>query len=466
MSWNRVPEPFNTVAARLTLLYAAFLACTLCTVFFALYYAIETHIEHDADRRLLERTKALSYYVHAADHDDIADEFTREADTRGIDRVLISVLDESGNTLISSDDSAWQNVDFADLPIGASHNRRSGLAFVMLPGRERARVLTERIVPGTLLRMAISIPEHERFLDDVRRTAGFALLAALVVSVPTGWFLARRAMSGVDAVTRMAARIADGNFSERVSASSSGAEISRLADTFNHMSERIETLIGAMRNLNDDVAHDLRSPLMRIRGMAEEALTARDERLDVRDLAGGVVEECDRLMVMISTMLDISEAEAGMGRLLLAETDAVEIVAKAAELFAPLAEERGVRIRCESASSCLLRCDIRKMQRAVANLIDNALKYTPPGGDVTVGAHLKGSLACIRVCDTGEGIAQDDIPRIFNRFHRGDRSRSRPGNGLGLCLVNAIVHAHGGDITVESSPGKGSCFTIRISRDP
>jgi signal transduction histidine kinase len=288
----------------------------------------------------------------------------------------------------------------------------------------------------------------------------------MVFAAWTGWFMARRALLGVEEVTRTALRISEGAFKERVHVQAKGEEIQRLAATFNGMLERIEALITGMREMSDNVAHELRTPITRIRGVAEMTLNAERSVNDYEDMAANTIEACDRLLGMINTMLDVSEAEAGASKLTFAEIDMADVVRGACELYQPAAEGKGVTLISRISGNHSVYGDIRRIQRVVVNLLDNAVKYTPPGGTVTVSVNEQQGQVVISFDDTGIGISEDDLPHIFRRFYRCDRSRSEAGFGLGLSLAKAIVGAHGGNITATSVLGKGSRFTVILPRRP
>ncbi len=286
------------------------------------------------------------------------------------------------------------------------------------------------------------------------------LLSALI-----GWFMARRALSGVIQLTKAAEAVAAGALKERVPVKGRQDEIDRLAMTFNTMLERINDLIQGMKEINDNIAHDLRSPIARMRGLAEAVLTDDEPSPEaLRLLCGDIIEQCDRLLGMVNSILDISEAEAGIGKIAIEDLNVVEIVENAVELFLPMAEDKNITVNVWALDDIWLASDRRKLQRILGNLLDNAIKFTLRGGaiTITVGGDEKG--VAIRVEDTGIGISENDISRIFEKFYRADKSRSEPGSGLGLSLAFAFASSLGGSISVESSPGKGSAFTVILSR--
>ena len=290
-----------------------------------------------------------------------------------------------------------------------------------------------------------------------------ASLAMLVVGGGVGFMMARRAMFGVERVAAAVARVTQGDFSHRVRASGEGEEIEDLARAFNHMQDRIRDLISELRDVTNNIAHDLRSPLTRIRGLAETTLTGGHGLPDCREALGGVVEETDRLIGMINTMLAIAEADSGAVDYTVHTADLTAIVRQAVELLQPVAEESRISLTTSVPDgSVQVAGDTSMLQRVVANLLDNSLKYTPPGGRVTARLHRRDGQAVVEVIDTGVGIPEQDLPRVFDRFFRGDASRSTPGNGLGSSYVQSVVRAHRGHVAVTSVPREHTTFRVSL----
>ena len=301
--------------------------------------------------------------------------------------------------------------------------------------------------------------------EDFREYLAWPLLIIIILSTLIGWFMAKRALAGVSELTRTATAVAGGALNERVPVKDRQDEIDRLAVTFNAMLEKINALIQGMKETNDSIAHDLRSPVTRMRGVAEAALTNESYTEEHRMLAGDIIGQCDRLLVMINTMLDISESEAGVAKLVIEEVDVVAIVNDAIELFLPMAEDKNIATEVRASSDMRCYSDRRKLQRILGNLIDNAIKFTHPGGTITISVNSDENNVSISIKDTGIGIPEKDVSRVFDKFFRADKSRSEPGSGLGLSLARAFVYSLGGSITVTSSLGHGSTFTLILPRN-
>jgi signal transduction histidine kinase len=229
------------------------------------------------------------------------------------------------------------------------------------------------------------------------------------------------------------------------------------------MLDRIENLVRNIREMSDNIAHDLKNPITRIRGVAEITLVCRDDMDEYKSMAANAIEESDRLLDMINTMLVISKAEAGAGEFVFEKIDLSTMINEACELFSPLAEDRGIVFECRIEETCVVEADIRMLQRAFSNLVDNAIKYTSKGGQIKVSMEKQpDGMVHIGVEDTGVGIEKGHFEKIFDRFYRADPSRSREGAGLGLSLARTVSREHSGDIKVSSKKGQGTTFLLTL----
>jgi signal transduction histidine kinase len=295
-----------------------------------------------------------------------------------------------------------------------------------------------------------------------RATAAGGTIAVLVLGVGGGLLLTVWALRPLRQIIDTVRAIDAGAMNVRVPRRQTGDELDELGGLFNNMLDRIDTLIAGMRGALDTVAHDLRTPVARLRGMAELALRS-DQRPEVPQQAlADCIEESDQLLTMLNTLMDISEAETGTLKLALESVNVSVIVEAAVDLYRHVAEDKHIVVSTASDPTLWLMADRSRLRQVLANLLDNAIKYTPVGGRVDVGAMRRQSLAIISVRDTGIGVMAHEASRIWDRLYRGAHSRSERGLGLGLSLVRAIVMAHRGRVDVSSAPGGGSTFTIAL----
>ena len=333
---------------------------------------------------------------------------------------------------------------------GTFHYARAGGA----GGEERSAVGVAIAVPGgyTLV-VGRDIADQLEFAGTVRRILlwGLGLIAAL--GLGGGLLAGRGILARIDGMRGTAETIMAGDLSQRIPVTGADDELDRLAHSLNGMLERIEQLMAAMREVSDNIAHDLRTPLSRLRTRLESALRDAKQEGVNRDQVARSIEETDELIKTFNAMLSLARLEAGTAGER-TDVDLGQLAADAAELYEPVAEERGIRLTTHAAPGLIVSVDRQLLGQAVTNLIDNALKYGASGSAIDVAASTVGGQAEIMVADHGPGIAADDRERALKRFVRLETSRSQPGTGLGLSLVVAVARLHGGSVRLEdNAPG-------------
>ena len=458
----------NSLAFRLTVWYAGIFIASCFGALTVFYFTTTTLIRHHTDSEISKDVKEFSYAYKTKGMGGLKAAMLAEMESEGADNMFLYLQDSRAGEFSLPSGSTWRKSGLGKAAISRlSTGEKQVFETLVVEDRPSPfRVLTSSIAPGVIIQIGQSLGDDERLIEASRQVLGVTLgLMALLAGVG-GFLFAKRALAGVGEVTKTANEISRGAFNRRVDVKGRGEEIDTLAEAFNRMVEKIELLIRGMKEMTDNIAHDLKSPITRIRGVAETALTGSILPKDFKFMSGSIVEECDRLLVMINTMLDISEADAGVANLARQELDMAQVVRDACDLFQPVAENNQIRMVHQLSGDAKILADKMKIQRAVSNLLDNALKYTPQGGTVTALVKEEPHQVIFSVNDTGPGISDDDLPHIFDRFFRGDRSRSLPGTGLGLNLTLAIARAHGGDVTVTSVPGQGSTFTTNLPRSP
>ena len=341
--------------------------------------------------------------------------------------------------------------------------------FASVPGAWNApgfEVASTRLPDGTLFEVAKSSEARADILARFR-ARGLLGFAALVLLGAAGGALATH--SGTAPLRRLATVLGSivrtGQVSARVPVQRDGDPLDDLGRLANEMLDRIEALLAAMRSSLDNVAHDLRTPLQRLRATAESGLQEADPDA-ARAALSACIEECDRVAAMLTMLMDISEAETGTMALRQEQLDATALLRDTAELYEAPAEEKGVALVVAAPAGLTLRGDRMRLRQALANLADNAVKYTPTGGHVRLRARAEDGRVVLECEDEGPGIAADDLPRIWDRLYRGDHSRGQKGLGLGLSLVRAIALAHRGEAGVSPRPGGGSLFRISLPAAP
>jgi signal transduction histidine kinase len=374
--------------------------------------------------------------------------------------LFVRVVGPFQDVLLYSLPEAWGAFDLSPLQESGTNAvwRR-----VPAPGRNAAlEVATLGLGNGMVLQVGKTTESRAQLLAGFRRALMLASTAALAVGLVGGLLLTRSTLKPLRDLRDTAQRILrTGQTDDRVPVTGADDAVEELSLLFNAMLARINTLIHGMRNALDHVAHDLRTPMTRLRVTAESAL-AVDDAARHREALSDCLEESDRVLSMLTTLMDISEAETGTMGLALTTVDVSAIVAETADLYEDAAEEAGVTLSFSVPEALSVRADRDRLRQALGNLVDNAVKYTPRGGRVDIEAAREGNDVAIRVRDTGIGIPEQDLPRIWDRLFRGDQSRATRGLGLGLSLVRASVEAQGGTVSVESTPGKGSTFTLRL----
>ena len=320
-----------------------------------------------------------------------------------------------------------------------------------------------RLPDGTLLQVGKSTDLRDDVLARFRAALGLVTLSIFIIALTGGALATQSAQAPIRKLIAAVERIIrTGRTDERVPLVEKRDAIDELSALFNQMLDRIEGLVTGMRGALDNVSHDLRTPMTRLRGSAELALAGPADLDRYREALADCVEEADRVLVMLTTLMDISEAESGAIELHREMMPLVAIVDRAVDLYRDTAEAKGVTLESHVDDSVVASIDRLRLEQVAANLLDNAIKYTPSDGRVDISVAREGGQAVLRIRDSGIGIPAPELPRIWERLFRGDQSRTERGLGLGLSLVKAIVEAHGGSVNVESTPGQGSTFTVAL----
>jgi len=465
---RKIADIRHTLAFRLTLWYAGIFMLSAAVAFFFFYLLITSVIRQQTDQALSSEVRTFSSILAARGPEAVKRQALLQAQAAGEKKIFFRLLYITGQVFSSSNMSYWRDIGINRVAVKRLLDSRSPIFdIIKVPDRKhKIRVLYAVIGPGLILQLGQSMENHTRIIEVFRKVFITTMVIIFVLAVVVGWFMARRALVGVESVTRTARRISEGSLEKRVPVKKRADEIDQLALTFNRMLDRIEKLVTGIKEMSDNIAHDLKSPITRIRGIAEVSMTSDSSLKEYEAMAAGTIEECDRLLDMINTMLIISRTEAGVNQLDCQNLDISKLVTDACDIFQAPAEDKGLTLDCNGPGSISIDGDVRLIQRLVANLLDNAIKYTPADGriDVSVSPGENRTVE-IAVKDSGVGISGQDLEHIFERFYRCDPSRSQTGTGLGLSFARAVARAHNGEITGVSTLGEGSTFTVMLPKN-
>ena len=458
----------HTIAFRLTLWYAGIFIVSSFIMFILFSFFIYKIMLQKIDLDLKENVKVFSQVISREGINGASRFAITKARAAGEKIVFYRLLYPTGEVFASSRMLYWKDIK-ADRNILNQVILKNKHLFQTIETSSRdesIRVLYDFVAPGVILQTGLAMETYSKFLNIFKivftGAMGFIILLAAII----GWFMAKKALFGVEKITETAKKISGASLDSRVPQTGSGDELDQLAKTFNQMLDRIEELITSIQEMGDNIAHDLKSPVTRIRGLAEITMLNKDSQNNIeeyRKMASSTIEESDRLLDMINTMLLISKAESGDAQFIFEKINISEIIDNACELFMALAEKNNIHFKYHIEDNNIINGDRKMLQRAFSNILDNAFKYT--GTDNSIEVVLSGinkEFIKIEVNDTGIGINNKNLGKIFKRFYRVDSSRSTKGAGLGLSLSLAIIKEHGGKVNVSSKKGFGSKFIITL----
>jgi heavy metal sensor kinase len=458
---GRASSGLRTIRARLTLWYLAILALTLLAFSAFLYLNLSRVLRSNHDQDLLQESSEVSA---ALEEHKPPGKLSTLASTPDSDAMVV-IYDASGERILAANDESPPLA-----PGGALSQAAHGeTVYGVLPKPGGSwRTLTLPVMENGEIVAILSLARPRDSIDATLGGFGETLLVAvpltLLLALAGGLFLASRALSPIDRVTRAAERFSGSDFSPRLNLPGPPDEVVRLAATFDRMLGRIEKAFLRERQFTADASHELRTPLALLMIRADLALQRPRNADDYRDALAQIRQDAMGMSRLLNDLLLLARADAGREPLTLEPLALNDIVPDIVAGMLPLAEARGVQLNCLGKQSITVEADQTKLTQLVVNLMDNALKFTPAGGSISVVLRRRDPWAEIEVSDTGMGIPAQHRAHVFERFYRVDEARSRAegGTGLGLTICRWIAKAHGGDISIESREGEGSKFTVRL----
>jgi len=454
-------KPFG-VRDRLTALYSLVLALSLGLfggiAYFAMRHSIRVTVDADLRQRL-EGTRAIILEDAPRGRAALNDELREFADGLGPSGRLL-VMDTNGSVIFASPD--FESLSWRE------YQRPNRRIFKEDIDGQPFRALRETIdVTGNHydVELAVSTEDFDQSLAHFLLLLYLTVPMFLVVAGFGGYWMSRRALGPVDEITRAAQKIGAQDLSRRLAVPETGDELERLASTLNEMLARLETAFQRVSQFTADASHELRTPMSVIRTSADIASRKPRAEAEYRETLSQILRQSEKVSQLIEHLLLLARADAGSSVLPMLRIDALEILRNICVQAKLLSDAKQLAFSQEiPAGECCVQGDATSLERLFRILLDNAVKYTPAGGKISIRARSEGSFVIIEVRDTGVGIAASDLPRVFDRFYRADRARSPEsgGTGLGLAIAQWIVNVHHGQIHVESEPSKGSLFQVRL----
>lgn len=460
-----------SLAGRLTALYAgsAFALVMVSTVL--LHWNLVGSLEQEDDQFLVERAHVLRMLLGDEGRKSLELRWEVESEWQGVStpQSYVRILDATDKTVgetpgmkdhLPAEIFPPALAPSEDVTQGRDIRSRTGQLFrVVALEVERPHGAGKQIV-----QIAVDRSGDEEVVRRSRRILALVLTAAMLVSVFAGYQIANRGMRPITNMAATAATIRTGTLGERLQVESMPAEIGALAETFNKMLERLEDSFDRLSRFSADIAHELRTPLNNLRGEAEVALRKARSADDYREILSSSLEEYERLAHIIDSLLFLARAESPEMRLSKQRLDLGHELTAVKEFYEAAAHEKGVQIRVEVPRPVAADADRTLLQRAVGNLVSNALAHTPSHGCIVLRAFSEKDAVRVEVADSGAGIAAEHLSRIFDRFYRADgaRSRNSGGVGLGLAIVRSIASVHGGSAYIQSEPGRGTTVSMML----
>jgi len=447
------------ISTRLTTWYFLFVAVALIGFAALALTVMRQSIYATVDEQLEDRSHALQVLIARSGGEDLSDA-VREHNELQSSSQLLQVSDGAGKFLYRSPVMERLGVPAAQ----ANQRQFANVAYGDLP----LRILSSTVSVGGqrfIVQVAEPMDDYLEALERFRTAMFISIPVLLLLAAGGGYWMSTRALRPVDRITHAAQMINPQDLSRRVIVPQTGDELQRLAETLNQMLQRIESAVARITQFTADASHELRTPVALIRTRAEVTL-AKPRNIDqYRDALKEVLAESERTTALIENLMTLARADTGSETLNFNRTDIGDIAREVSTQAQTLSDAKQLHWSVAIPDAAIwVRGDANALRRLLLILVDNAVKYTPPAGSISLALQRNGSHAEIRVRDNGIGISADDLPHIFDRFYRADKARSRElgGTGLGLSIGRWIANAHGGDIQVETSTPNGTTFVVRL----
>jgi signal transduction histidine kinase len=462
-----VDQVRRSLALRFSLWFAGWFTVGFVALFALLYWLLGQQIETRDYEELQQRLQEYSTVFVQNGLRGLQYRIDQDSQQPNVRSLFLRLVGPNGSQMWGKIPADWLQGEAQRVlvPDGWGRWREETVTRVRIPTQAQRdlAIVSKNLGGNVLLQIGRATNSREVLLEPLRRTFFWVAGPVVLVGIAAGYFSARRATRPLREVVETARRIVEtGKLDSRVPLPRSDDEVAEIVRHFNSVLDKNAGLIRAMRETLDNVAHDLRTPLTGMRLSAESALRRGGMDDEALGTLADVIERSDQVLALLHALMAIAEAEAGMMKLAIEPADFGEIARNAAELYDEVAEASGVTLEIDIAAPVSVRGDATRLRQAVANLVDNAIKYTPEGGRVVVRAVVVDNRATVSVSDTGPGVLDDEKSKVWERLYRCDASRTQLGLGLGLSMVRAIMRAHGGDALMRDGEPGGSVFELTL----
>lgn len=460
-----------SIRNRLALWYGGILGGVFLFLGALLYLRLSQSAHSDFDRSLrltAEALARLSVEQSRFTHPLTADDFLQGTDDPEFFTNFFRFYTPQGDLEIRSRNHPKRTVPLSPDAFESALRQKTTFESFSYPGRDQIRVMTRPVVDQAKVIHVLQVGGSLKHVDEVLTRLRFILLltlpTALLVALIGGWFLAHHALRPVDAMAQIARQITAGDLSRRVPIHRGEDELTQLAATFNTMFERLEESIQRIRQFSADASHELRTPLTILKGEAELALSEDYTNEEYKALIVSSLEEINRISRIVEDLFLLSKADLGKEKPEMKPVQLATLIKETLSQVTLLAAEKEIELLLDRNEEAVIAGDIDRLRELLLNVIENAIRYTPPKGRITLSLTRDGESAFIQVSDTGIGIAEEALPKIFDRFYRAENARAMhpKGSGLGLSICQSIVFAHQGEIDVKSLFNRGTTVTIRF----
>lgn len=453
-----------SISARIALMFSLTLALGLAAAFAITYFQLQMSLE-TSNREVLFAKLQESATVLSTEGVKGLKLFQSNEKNRIVNApFMIRVLNDLGETIYVKPSVQEKQFNFDSLLEKEVHPEKilGWHALSAINDEDKFDLLTEKIDGGYYLQVGKSSEDREDILESIIQIFGVTELVIALISIGLGIWYSRRSLAPLRHLLSAMHEIERGDLSKRVEYGKVRDEIYDLTETFNRMIARIEKLVQVMRESLDNVAHDIRTPLTRIRAVAEDALSSDNSEYH-REALSECAESSAEISNLVDQLMSISEAQAGTLSLKYEVSDVGGLLGDVADIYEFVAQEKRIQITIQPVEAGLQwTLDRKRIKQVLGNLLDNAIKFSPADSKVTVAAEKRAEELVISVRDEGPGVPESEIHRIWDRLYRGDKSRTTKGSGLGLAIVKSIVEAHSGRVEVSQEQGRGLQISVFI----